>query len=80
MNLHCIPQEFVGCGEWVEPWGTLHQKEEGNLGMGEGSPEREEWGNPDLGGNLELEEKEVPLGGCSKVGSGPRWSTIKPYS
>ena len=37
MNLHCIPLEFVGCGEWVEPWGTLHQEEEGNLGTGEGA-------------------------------------------
>ena len=42
----------------MEPWGTLHQKEEGNLGMGEGSPEREEWGNP------ELEQEGTPeLGG-----------------
>ena len=76
--------------EWVEPWGTLHQEEEGNLGTGEeGSHEREEWGNPgleqegsslELGGSLEFEEKEVPLGGCSRVGRRPRWSTIKPYS
>ena len=41
--------EFAGCGEWVEPCGTLHQEEEGNLGTGEeGSPEREAGGNPEL--------------------------------
>ena len=68
MNLHCIPQEFVGCGEWVEPWGTLHQEEEeGNLGTGEegslereegGNPELEQEGTPELGGSLEFEEEE----------------------
>ena len=67
MNLHCIPQEFVGCGEWVEPWGTLHQEEEGNLGTGEegshereeeGTPELEQEGTPELGGSLEFEEEE----------------------
>ena len=67
VNLHYIPQEFVGCGEWVEPWGTLQQQEEGNPGTGEeGSPEREEGGNPELqqegdnpeGGSLELEQEE----------------------
>ena len=42
VNLHYIPQEFVGCGEWVEPWGTLQQQEEGN-------PEREEEGTPGTG-------------------------------
>ena len=67
MNLHCIPRELVGRGEWVEPWGTLHQEEEGNLGTGEeGSHEREEGGNPgleqegtpELGGCIEFEEEE----------------------
>ena len=60
---------FAGCGEWVEPWGTLHQEEEGNLGTREeGNPEREEEGNPELeqegtpelGGSLELEEERTP--------------------
>ena len=60
MNLHCIPQEFVGCGEWVEPWGTLHQEEEeGNLEREEGgNPELEQEGTPELGGSLEFEEEE----------------------
>ena len=68
VNLHCIPQEFVGCGEWVEPWDTLQQEEEDNPGTGEeDNPEREEEDNPgtgeednperEEGGSLELEQK-----------------------
>ena len=59
MNLHCILQEFVGCVSGWSHGGTLHQKEEDNLGMGEGSPEREEWGNP----GLEQEGSSLELGG-----------------
>ena len=69
VNLHYIPQEFVGCGEWAEPWGTLQQQEEGNPGTGEeGNPEREEEGTPgtgeedsperEEGGNPELQQEE----------------------
>ena len=56
--------------------GAIGYPAPGGGGMGECSPEREEWGNPgleqegsslELGGNPELEEKEVPLGGYSKV-------------
>ena len=50
----------------MEPWGTLAQEEEGNLGMGEegnperegGNPEREQEGTPELGGSIEFEEEE----------------------
>ena len=61
VNLHYIPQEFVGCGEWVEPWGTLQQQEEGNPGTGEeGNPEMAEEGSPEReeGGSLELQQEE----------------------
>ena len=67
MNLHCIPREFVGCGEWVEPWGTLHQEEEGNLGTEEeGNLGTGEEGNlgTEEGGTPELEQEGTPeLGG-----------------
>ena len=67
VNLHYIPQEFVGCGEWVEPWGTLQQEEEGNPETGEkGSPEREEEGS------LELEQEGVALS-WSKRGVALSW-------
>ena len=61
VNLHYIPQEFVGCGKWMEPWGTLQQEEEGNPGTGEeDNPEREEGGSLELeqeGDSLELEQE-----------------------
>ena len=64
VNLHYIPQEFVGCGEWAEPWGTLQQQEEDNPGTGEeDNPEREEEDNPALeqeGGSPEREEEGTP--------------------
>ena len=71
VNLHYIPQEFVGCGEWVEPWGTLQQQEEGNPETGEeGSPEREEEGTPGTGeeGSPELQQEgDNPEGGSLEL-------------
>ena len=74
VNLHYIPQEFVGCGEWVEPWGTLQQQEEGNSGTGEE-------GNPESRRGVALRgRRRVPLGGCSRIGCRARGSSVKPYT